>query len=490
MNMAIGRGLVLALCLGATGHAFVMRLFDAQESTQLTAWRAAARQTLGERIGVLAAAPAHPTPVERARLIATAWEITPRRVQAAAVDEGFPELLVSSFIAPAERTRIAAGGYRPVFSNEFATVWTLAEVGPGPVVLPATSEPTIWREAVALAVVVGALVTLWGVFNRRLARPVARAQVLGALGVFIALAAAALAHPLSTPNGLGVYGGKAKLLYLAQALPGDFWTARAFAVFQSAYPPGLTLLAWLVDVLAGGCGERLLQLLVPAALALVFLELTVDAPSRRAYVVAALVMLSPVAFDLAAGFYAEPFAVLCLACGLHALMRGRRAGGALLAGAAAVFRPEGGLLATVFVMLWAWPRLRCCRGTTVLAAAALPTLVWQLVCRLAGARLEDVDFAGALDGCRCVAFAAALGIGVLRFWATGSAGLVFLGSGRRMRLAWSGGLLILAACAVLAGFQRSPHFAWVADTYAPRLVWMTVAGMCACALKGTAWTTC
>ena len=481
---------MLVLGLGASGHAFITRLWDRQVPEHLVAWRSAARQTCGDRIGVLTVEPTQPTPVERARLIATAWELAPRRVQAATADDGPPELLASSFLAPDERNRIAACGYQPAFSNEFATVWTrgAAEwVASSP---PGTSEPSGWREGLAIIAVLGMLVMLWRGFNRRLARPVARRSTLAALGIFAALAALAVAQPLLPPNGLGVYGGKAKLLYLLRGFPADFWTARAFAVFQPAYPPGLALLAWLVDVLAGGCGERLVQLLVPAALALVFLELTVDAPSRRRLAAAALVVLAPVALDLAAGFYAEPFAVLCLACGLHAVTCGFRTEGALLAGAAAMFRPEGGLLALVFVTLLTWPRLRCCRGTIVLAAVTLPMLCWQLGCRLTGARLEDLVLTGVHDWRRCVAFAAALGIAALQFWTTGGALLLFLGSGWRMRLAWSGGLLILAACAVLAGFHQSPHFAWVADTYAPRLVWMVLVGSCACARKEAEWTTC
>ena len=490
MKRAVCEGLALVLGLAVAGHALVTRVLERQVPAHLAAWRSAARQTGGERIGVLAAVPAHPTPVERARLIATSWEIMPRRVQAVAVEDGFAELLVSSFLDPSDGAHLTACGYRPAFSNEFATVWARGAVEPGLSAPSTAREPSLWREVLAIATVLGALVLWWRGFNRRLARPVTRLQALCALGVFVALATVTVVHPLLPPNGLGVYGGKAKLLYLLHGLPADFWTSRDFAVFQRAYPPGLALLAWLVDTLAGGCGERLVQLLVPAALALVLLEFAVEGASRRALAAASLVVLSPVAFALAAGFYAEPFAALCLVCGLHAVKHACRVGGALLAGGAAVFRLEGGLLAMVFVALLMWPRLRCCRGTIVLAAAGLPMLVWQLVCRLTGAQLEDLGFAWLPDVGRCGVFAAALGIGVLRFWVTGSAALLFLGSGRRLRTAWSGGLLILAACAVLAGYHHSPHFTWVADTYAPRLVWMTLAGICACARKGTEWTTC
>ena len=89
--------------------------------------------------------------------------------------------------------------------------------------------------------------------------------------LFALLAGAlALSHTLVAPNGLGVSGGRAKLMYIAGGMPPEFFTDVARRTLQPAYPPGHALITLGCYGLAGGCGEWLTQLVGVVAGALVF----------------------------------------------------------------------------------------------------------------------------------------------------------------------------------------------------------------------------
>lgn len=481
--------LPIVVCVIVSADEIVKRVRDFEIPSHLRSWRAAARETTDDPLGVLVADPENPTPVERARLIALAWEVAPRRVVPVQADEPQTLRIVSSFANEATRSRLVHQGACPVFSNVYATVWRTKAAPTSARSSPPAS--VAWpRECPAVLAVLGLMGLAWWRFNRRFARPVPGRILAAAAGAFLILAAVTLTHSLLVPNGLGVQAGKAKLLYLARGVPTGFWTDRAFAVFQPAYPPGLSLTALLFDLLAGGCGERLVQVIVPGALALLFLEEAVEHRTIRTMAFCFLFVLSPVALGLAAGFYAEPLAVLCLSCGLHALRHGCRLGGAFLAGCAGFFRPEGGLVACGFLFVLLARRLRLFRPMLVLATAALPTLIWQLVCLLTGATLADVRLAEGFSFTSSFSFGRALVKNLLCFWTTGGILFLVFAPGRRRRSALSGAFLILAVFAVLAGFHHSPHFDWVAATYAPRLVWMVLAGACACLKGAEEWKTC
>lgn len=67
--------------------------------------------------------------------------------------------------------------------------------------------------------------------------------------VMTAFGCVVMSHPLLEPNGLGVYGGKAKLWFLCGGMPSWFMASSGGAVLQPAYPPGTTELAIPVFVI-------------------------------------------------------------------------------------------------------------------------------------------------------------------------------------------------------------------------------------------------
>jgi hypothetical protein len=127
-----------------------------------------------------------------------------------------------------------------------------------------------------------------------------------AAGLLFAVLAGALAlsHTFVAPNGPGVSGGRAKLLYLSSGVPDGFFTDPARSTLQPAYPPGFALLTLGCYGLAGGCGEWLTEpwryaFAYPAAVVALAGLPSLRTPSLKAAGVAALV-----AFAAFAGIFA------------------------------------------------------------------------------------------------------------------------------------------------------------------------------------------
>ena len=258
---------------------------------------------------------------------------------------------------------------------------------------------------------------------------------------FIFAAAAALTHTFLAPGGLGVYGGKAKLIYLSGGIPDGFFTDPAFSSYQPAYPPGLALLTLLSYWISGGCGEWLTQLipLFAASAALWILASQTCAArgsarpphtrppfaSRCASCFAALWILAAFldkwTLQMATLYYAEPFVALLALLGWTRLRENRGDWrGWLLLGATGFFKNEGIIILFAIWVVFAtcamlgsrqirMPRSKQPTRTSALpatpalpvfpalpappfkhlfAAAALP-LAWHAACRMAGAELYD-----------------------------------------------------------------------------------------------------
>ena len=132
-----------------------------------------------------------------------------------------------------------------------------------------------------------------------------RRAALAAGLLFAVLAGAlALSHTFVGPNGSGVSGGRAKLLYLSSGVPDGFFTDPARSTLQPAYPPGFALLTLGCYGLAGGCGEWLKEpwryaFAYPAAVIALAGLPSLRTPSLKAAGVAALV-----AFAAFAGIFA------------------------------------------------------------------------------------------------------------------------------------------------------------------------------------------
>ena len=403
--------------------------------------------------------------VDRARLVAIAWERSPYAplpVDFSGTDAWPPCLVASSFLSAADARRIADMGYARVATNEFATAWSRAGTSPAPSPAPRVSPA---REAPGVFAVMALLLGVWLWWRRANGALPSPGAAICAAALFAALSAAALSHTLIAPNGLGVYAGKAKLVMEAGGIPAGFFTSPEYEVFQPSYPPGLALLSLLAYAVSGCCGDWLVQLLVPLAVSLLFLELCGERRRLLSACVAMAVALCPVAVRCASGFYAEPFAALALAMGLRRVWRRGGASGWLVAGASGLFRHECLILVAC---LWALSsfgrapeRWRC-----GVAAAALP-LLWQAFAYAAGARIYDFDFHSPPDLSRALsALKAAFSCGAFAALA-----LLWSVCGRAgWRVASASTLFLLASC-LLMGFNVSPHFAWMVGATMPRVAW-------------------
>jgi hypothetical protein len=310
-----------------------------------------------------------------------------------------------------------------------------------------------------------------------------RRCVAVAAGLLFAVLAGALAtsHTFVGPNGSGVSGGRAKLLYLSSGVPDGFFTDPARRTLQPAYPPGFALLTLGCYGLAGGCGEWLTQLLGVALMAAALAFLCGRLPSRPAQLWALMAFLSPLGLRLASLYYAEPLLALFILAGWERVREGRGdAVGWLLIGASGWFKNEG---LVYLLALWIAMRLvvgaKAARWTHLLAAAALPAL-WHVGCRLCGAALDDFapfwqpDFRQAWIALRRMA-----GYAFAEPWRYAfayPAAVIALAGLPSLRTPYlkTAGVAALVAFAAFAGIfalSASPDFTWHLDS-AERLLWI------------------
>lgn len=485
----IGTFLVVLTGIAASLIDIAGRFVDPSVPEFIAAFRDAARHAGNGAVGVLCENPEDPTPVDRSRAIAALWECAPRDVEPVGLSragEWNGVLLATAFLRPDEKDRLRASGYRESHGNEFATVWCRPAAPAGAY----QSVPPISRvrDAVGTFVFLAVIASLWCLLRRSEGEFPDYGCVALALVVFVILAAVALSHPLLVPNGLGVYGGKAKVL-LAGSVPDGFWSGLGFAWLQPFYPPGLTALMTAAFAFAGGCGDRYVQLLGPFFMALLFLELNGRSCRPMNLVLSLLFVLNPIAVDLATGLYAEPFAALSLVIGWRLVWRGRSTLGWGILGLAGLFRLEGVLCASV-----AWTALRLFGGRTNarltgLVLALAPEILWIAFCASVGAAIRGFDFLRLPSATLAFAYCTELFrsvFGGLPFAAL-VGGLFFLfalclfakgqspGSYRVLLSALVFVLASLIITAVAFGFVTTSHWTWMLARLVPRQLWLYLA---------------
>ena len=314
-----------------------------------------------------------------------------------------------------------------------------------------------------------------------LSRKMVWRAVAAGLGFAAVAAALTLSHTFMTPNGLGVSGGRAKLLYLAGGIPDGFFTDAAWSTLQPAYPPGLALITLGSYGLAGGCGEWMTQLLGVAAMAAVFIFLCSRMSSHWAMLGLLAAFFSPPVLRMASQYYAEPLVALFILVGWERVRGGQDdLVGWLLIGAAGWFKNEG---LVYLLALWIAMRLfsgaRSARWKHLLAAAALPAL-WHIGCRLYGASLDDFSplWQPDLQQVRM----ALVRMGAYAFaepWLYAFAypacavALVMVPSMRRppLKTPAAAAVLCMIGFAWIFGISQAPDFNWHLDS-AKRLLWV------------------
>ncbi len=480
-----------AFCLWRGADAALAYFGSEDAYSYLSDWRAAARDAPGGRLALWCKDADAISPVERSHLVAMAWERAPEPLATVDAESDLQDIgcvLSSSWISRPSAEKLRSCGFSVVSSNEYVKTWgrvdgTSRESGDSASIACRRSRcsrgrvvPAIHREVAALAaelaIVVLAFSLAVGVRGAG-SWPVASSLVVGVL-----LGVVALSHPLLAPNGLGVYGGKAKMLFECGGMPDSFLASAGGEVLQPTYPPGLSLLAWLHFALSGGCGDRLVQLLVVFAMAALCLAMLRSASSPRQVLSAALFCLSPVAVRMASGFYAEPFAALALVLGWQMACGGRRIPGALVMGMAGLFRLEAGVVAAAFAACACWPGSGRRERLLALAASVLPSVCWHVACKALGyGSLPDWDF-GAVLKLGQVAYAAWVETKALWENVVPVAVLVFLVRAARRPFLSPGDVralvpsaLLLALIPLACGFHSSHHAEWMADNTVPRLAW-------------------
>lgn len=351
-------------------------------------------------------------PAERSTHLAISWAQSPVPVRFGGKD-GVGD---ASAIIASRYLRGDFPGFRRAAENDSAVLW-LREGAATEIAAPsraAAAPPPPWREAAGAATVCAWVA--WFAWRMRAAgstdaptsgrhRGSNRRFLAACVAVFAAVAtAAALTHTFIAPAGLGVYGGKAKLLYLTGGIPEGFFIDPAFSSYQPAYPPGLALLTLCAYGLAGGCGEWLTQLIpVFATASALWLTAGASVGSRWAALWMLAAFLGKQTLQMATFYYAEPFVALLALLGWRRLREDRNdPKGWLLLGATGLFKAEG------LILLFAvWAAFSICAIaekqparerlerpasfswiSRIAMAAALP-LAWHIGCRIAGATFYD-----------------------------------------------------------------------------------------------------
>lgn len=209
------------------------------------------------------------------------------------------------------------------------------------------------------------------------------------MAFFAVCAFLVLPHGLPANNGLGVYGGKAKLWWLSSGFPPNYFTESDFAVLQPAYPPGFSLLIWCVNALSGGVAEWLVQLLPPLFLSIILASICSRIKSKAVGFLVFSLLLSLPELVTASLFYPEPLMILFVLSGIELILAGRGTLGFVLIGLCGWVKCEGMIVA---VGLWTVRNFlfsgQKCRYDTLLWVL-MPGSAWYVLSRLLGADLPE-----------------------------------------------------------------------------------------------------
>lgn len=467
-----------AFCLWQGLSAASAYFESADAYAYLADWRAAARNAPEGWLALLGNGEGRVTPVDRSRLIAISWERAPDPLS---VVDGSSDLqsvdcVLSSNWHPASvGERLGSEGFAVVSTNEYVKTWARKGIGRSEARLPVAGVSPA-REVLALALeavlIFAPLVFAFGL------RGFSWWSLTGSFLIAAGLGYVAVSHPLLVPNGLGTYGGKAKLLYECGGIPESFLSSSGGMALQPSYPPGLTVFAYLHFLLSGGCGDRLVQLVVVFAMAALCLALLRGASRPSCALPIVLFCISPIAIRMTSGFYAEPFVALLLVLGWRTMRNGRLFVGALVMGMAGLFRPEAGAAAVLFAACGCAFRGNPCAKLIAVVSAVVPLLIWIATCRLLGyGGLTDWNITMMPKTGQAVYAALAvldalwkqaIPVFVLLFLVRPVGEKIFC---RDTLLSVVSVLLLCCMIPLACGFYDAPYAKWMIDNTVPRLIW-------------------
>lgn len=339
-------------------------------------------------IGYLVADPCDLSSVERDRIIRMNWELCPRVVTPVSKDtyaEWRGGLVTASRMTDEAEDAFEESGFMTLAHNEGAALRSRFEV----VAEPRDSTPENHATMRGLLGIVFSLAVIgWIFFLVFRVSSFSGWQLALAAFVLVLLGWIALQIGLTPPNGLAVYGGKARMFLLNHGVPKGYWRDVAYAVYQPSYPPLMTFASWLALLIGGVENVYWMPLMVPSVLALVFLAMCKQRSAASVLMAFTFISL-PVAQEMAIGFYAEPLCVLFLLGGVAMIQRNRSAGWLVL-GCAGLVRHEGLMIA---VLTSCFSRMLGYRfRMRQVLLAALPGVLWQLWLMGVNCSVQGFDF--------------------------------------------------------------------------------------------------
>ena len=476
----------VAVATVAIGMARVYDAFFREQAPEfIDDYRAIARDVPSGPVAMLCDDADDVSPVERTKLAVLDWELFPDAVlpiEKPELAEWDGAVVDSVHVSDRRKKLFEEASFVPLASNGSATVW--GRRGKEVLRRPCAGGVSRAREFGGALAVLAVLVFSWAAVRGGGFRFKVLDLSLAAFALAV-LSAVSLKVGFSAPNGFADYAGKAKLFLAAGGVPQGFWAGPGFAVCQPSYPPGMVFPAIVSFAVSGGFGENLLQLFVPLALALLFLEIVGEEPrSPIRSLIALSFVLSPLAMKMAAGYYAEPMAALFVAMGLNAIKRGQSMRGWALVGVAALFRLECLVLAVALLLCdsvcretgkndlkWWWRAALCLS----------PGVAWNIFAMLQGAHVQSFDFLSFPSPHRVCAAAKGAFASVL-FLRNGLVPLCLVAIAVAISIVHGERILarkwllacfaaLLAGIAIL-GFNESAHYAWIVDNVMPRFVWL------------------
>lgn len=343
------------------------------------------------------------SPAERAIHLTLAWTRMPCPVRYG-TSEGYGD---ASAIMTSRFSCTEFQGYRAVAENGSARLWLRDDIP-----IRRQTKNDACHESSSIQEVLGAaltclimVVTVFVLRKRSANKGCLSVAGTCAVVFFILTSAIALTHTLLAPTGLGVYAGKAKMLYSVGGIPEGFFADAAYSSFQPAYPPGFALLTLLAYLTSGLCGEWSVQILATASFSLtLYIGMDEAGKSGRLAQLWVLSMfLTPNVFLMATMYYAEGLMSLLIIIGIGRLCDNPTSiRGWLLLGLAGFFKNEGIVLAFVVWLVQAIcslgrnnvSRFRDFRNGVLKSAACLavaigPSLAWHVFAHAQGGEFYD-----------------------------------------------------------------------------------------------------
>ena len=465
-------------CLWMAFNAILPYVIPSDALSSLLEWRMASRKAPTGRLALLCKDTSHIGPIERSWLIAMLWERMPEPIIAVDSQCNLNEIdviLSSKWITSSMGEWLKSNQFTISEETEYVSIWAKPNIIQRNV-CNHKSLASYRREIFALCFEFS---LMFIVFVRLICvRDVNKVHLIIAGVLSALLGLAAISHPLLSPNGLGVYAGKAKLLYEFGGIPKTFLESVGGEVIQTFYPPGLTLLTYMHFALSGGCGDRIVQLLVVFAMVLICLLMLRRSDKLFCVMMVVLFCLSPITVRMSAGFYAEPFVALMLLVGWVKIREGRLFLGCFLMGLAGLFRLEAGIVAAIFSIG------ACAFGLKVRVKifgcflSLLPLLAWLSIASWCEYRnVSDWSFSS-LPKIDNIVTAACCEIKALVLYMLPVMVIYFLSCFSRKSLMCRENvfsilpmLMLLLLIPLACGFYTSPYASWMMDNTIPRLMW-------------------